>query len=75
LIDHILSPRHREVKEYDAEYGEELTWIDGVDCYRINLSEFSNGKVRNRGEFYISVDGKKCYYIDNDTNEFVEAVK
>jgi len=65
----------KEVKEYDAEYGNELTWIDGVDCYRINLSEFSNGKVRNRGEFYISVDGKKCYYIDNDTNEFVEAVK
>ena len=60
---------------YDAEYGEELTWIDGVDCYRINLSEFSNGKVRNRGEFYISVDGEKCFYIDNDTNEFVEAVK
>ena len=65
----------KEVKEYDAEYGEELTFIDGVDCYRINLSEFSNGKVRNRGEFYISVDGTKCYYIDSDTNEFIEAVK
>ena len=65
----------KEVKEYDAEYGDELTFIDGVDCYRINLSEFSNGKVRNRGEFYISVDGTKCYYIDSDTNEFVEAVK
>ncbi|MBO5177328.1 MAG: hypothetical protein J6K04_01600 [Lachnospiraceae bacterium] len=65
----------KEVKEYDAEYGDELTFIDGVDCYRINLSEFSNGKIRNRGEFYISVDGTKCYYIDSDTNEFVEAVK
>jgi len=65
----------KEVKEYDAEYGEELTLIYGVDCYRINLSEFSNGKVRNRGEFYISVDGKKCFYIDSDTNEFIEAVK
>jgi len=65
----------KEVKEYDAEYGDELTLIGGVDCYRINLSEFSNGKVRNRGEFYISVDGKKCFYIDSDTNEFVEAVK
>ena len=61
----------KEVKEYDAEYGEELTFINGVDCYRINLSEFSNGKVRNRGEFYISVDGTKCYYIDSTTNEFV----
>lgn len=65
----------KEVKEYDAEYGNELTLINGVDCYRINLSEFSNGKVRNRGEFYVSVDGTKCYYIDSNTNEFVEAKK
>lgn len=65
----------KEVREYDAEYGSEFTLIDGVDCYRINLSEFSNGKVRNRGEFYVSVDGTKCYYIDSDTNEFIQAVK
>lgn len=65
----------KEVKEYDAEYGSELTLINGVDCYRINLSEFSNGKVRNRGEFYISVDGTKCFYIDSNTNEFIEAKK
>jgi len=65
----------KEVKEYDAEYGDELTLINGIDCYRINLSEVSNGKVRNRGEFYISVDGTKCYYINSDTNEFVQADK
>ena len=61
----------KEVVEYNAEYGDELTLIDGNQCYRINLSEVSGGKVRNRGEFYISVDGIKCYYIDNDTNEFI----
>ena len=65
----------KEVTAYDKEYGEELTLIDGVDCYRFNLSEITNGKVRNRGEFFISVDGKKCFYIDSDTNEFVQAVK
>ena len=65
----------KEVATYDAEYGSELTLIDGVDCYRINLSEFSNGKVRNRGEFYVSVDGTKCFYIDSNTNEFIQAVK
>ena len=65
----------KEVKEYDVEYDDELTLINGEDCYRFNLSEFSNGKVRNRGEFYVSVDGKKCYYIDSDTNEFIQAVK
>ena len=65
----------KNVKEYDVEYDEELTFINGTDCYRFNLSEVSNGKVRNRGEFYVSVDGKKCYYIDSDTNEFIQAVK
>ena len=65
----------KEVVEYEAEYGEELTLIAGVDCYRITLLENSNGKVRNRGEFYISLDGTRCYYIDSNTNEFVQAVK
>lgn len=65
----------KEASEYDAEYGSELTLINGINCYRINLSEVSNGKVRNRGEFYVSTDGTKCYYIDSDTNEFIQAVK
>ena len=65
----------KEVTAYDAEYGEELTLINGNQCYRINLSEVSGGKVRNRGEFYVSVDGTKCYYIDSDTNEFILAKK
>lgn len=65
----------KEVKEYDAEYGTELTLINGKNCYRINLSEVVNGKVRNRGEFYVSVDGTKCYYVDSMTNEFVLAGK
>jgi len=62
----------KDVVNYDAEYGSELTLVNGINCYRINLSEVSeNGKVRNKGEFYISVDGTKCYYIDSETNEFV----
>lgn len=65
----------KEAAEYDAEYGNELTLVNGINCYRINLSELSNGKVRNRGEFYISTDGTKCFYIDTDTNEFIQAVK
>ena len=63
----------KEVVSYDAEYGSELTLVNGtVNCYRINLSEISdNGRVSNRGEFYISVDGTKCYCYDSETNEFV----
>lgn len=61
----------KEVKEFEPEYDEELTFIDGTDCYRITLFEQAGGKRRNRGEFYISVDGTKCYYIDSNTNEFV----
>ncbi len=65
----------KEVMEYQAEYDSELTFINGVNCYRFNLSEVtSDGKVRNRGEFYISTDGTECYYIDSETNEFVLAV-
>ena len=77
LCTYSKEPLHiaKDVSAYDAEYGSELTLIDGVDCYRINLSEISNGKVRNRGEFYISIDGAKCFYIDSNTNEFVEAQK
>ena len=62
----------KDAVEYDAEYGSELTLINGNNCYRINLFEISdNGRVLNRGEYYICVDGTKCYYIDYDTNEFV----
>ena len=63
----------KEAVSYDAEYGSELTLINGtVNCYRINLSEISdNGRVSNKGEFYVSVDGTKCYYNDSETNEFV----
>ena len=63
----------KEASAYDAEYDNELTLVNGtVNCYRINLSEVtSDGRVRNRGEFFISTDGTKCYYIDSETNEFV----
>lgn len=61
----------KAVAEYDAEYDNELTLVKGINCYRINLTEVSGGKVRNRGEFYVSVDGTACYTIDNDLNDFV----
>jgi 23S rRNA (guanine745-N1)-methyltransferase len=42
------------------------------ECLSEAVAEVAeNGKVRNKGEFYISVDGTKCYYIDSETNEFV----
>ncbi len=65
----------KEASEYNAEYDSELTLVNGVNCYRINLSEVSGGKVRNRGEFYVSVDGAQVFYINSETNEFVPANK
>lgn len=65
----------KEVKEYTPEYDSTLTLVKGVNCYRINLTEFSGGKVRNRGEFYVSTDGKKCFFIDSNLNEFVPVEK
>lgn len=61
----------KEVQEYTPEYDNTLTLVKGVNCYRITLTEFSGGKDRNRGEFYISTDGKQCFCIDNDLGEFV----
>lgn len=61
----------KEVKEYTPEYDSTLTLVKGVNCYRITLTEFSGGKNRNRGEFYISTDGKQCFSMDNDLGEFV----
>ena len=63
----------KEVSAYNVEYDSELTLVNGtVNCYRFNLSEVtSDGRVRNRGVFFVSVEGTKCYYIDSDTNEFV----
>lgn len=65
----------KNVSEYDAEYDSVLTLIKGSNCYRINLTEVSGGKVRNRGEYYISVDGTECFTIDNDLNDFVLITK
>lgn len=61
----------KEVKEYTPEYDSTLTLVKGVNCYRITLMESLGGKDRNRGEFYISTDGKQCFCIDNDLGEFV----
>ncbi|MGN0506350.1 MAG: hypothetical protein ACI4FZ_07295 [Lachnospiraceae bacterium] len=61
----------KEVTEYTPEYDSTLTLVKGMNCYRINLTEVLNGKVRNRGEFYISIDGKQCFCIDNDLGEFI----
>lgn len=61
----------KEVKEYTPEYDSTLTLVQGVNCYRITLTEFSGGKNRNRGEFYISTDGKQCFCFDNDLGTFV----
>ncbi len=61
----------KEVTEYDHSYDSVTTFIDGKDCYRFTLTEFVNGRDRNRGDFYISVDGKNCYVQDVETGTFV----
>jgi hypothetical protein len=54
----------KNVEDYQCAYDASTTHINGVDCYRFNLSETVNGKARNRGEFYISVDGLSCFVVD-----------
>ncbi|MCR5584501.1 MAG: hypothetical protein K6F63_03580 [Lachnospiraceae bacterium] len=61
----------KNVTEYKASYDSSTTLINGLNCYRYNLSETVDGKVRNRGEFYISDDGKSCFVEDIETGTFV----
>ncbi|MCR5153479.1 MAG: hypothetical protein K6B75_01395 [Lachnospiraceae bacterium] len=60
----------KPVDEYNADYDDSLTLVKGLNCYRINLSENSDGKIRNRGDFFISIDGENCYTVSG-TGEFV----
>ncbi len=61
----------KNVTEYKVSYDSSTTLINGLNCYRYNLSETVDGKVRNRGEFYISDDGKSCFVEDTETGIFV----
>lgn len=61
----------RSVMEYDAEYDSSLTLVKNLNCYRFNLTEVSGGKTRNRGEFYVAVDGCCVYRLDESSEDFV----
>ncbi len=59
----------KEVGEYQVEYDKvPNTNINGFDCYQFTLYEVVGGKRRNRGDFYISDDGKKCFVVDDYGN-------
>ncbi len=60
----------KNVSEYEAEFDESHTLINNVECYRFILTEEYGGKTRNRGEFYITVDGEMCYKLNEDTYQF-----
>ena len=61
----------KEVTEYEVAYDSSTTLINGLNCYRFDLSETVDGKFRNRGEFYISDDGRSCFVVDGETGNFV----
>ncbi len=59
----------KEVGEYQVEYDKvPNTNINGFDCYQFTLYEVVGGKRRNRGDFYIADDGKKCFVVDDYGN-------
>ncbi len=61
----------KDLSEYDIQYDSSTTLINGKNCYRFNISETVDGKVRNRGEFYISDDGTSCFVEDVESSTFV----
>lgn len=62
----------KELAEYDeVTYDEWTTMVNGSACYSLNVFELSNGKMRLRGTYYVSLDGSKLYKLDGETNEFI----
>lgn len=70
----------KELSEYIVEYDSSATRLRVAtsayetreeNCYCFIISELVNGKKRNRGEFYITDDGKRCYVFDDEIVEFV----
>lgn len=62
----------KELSEYDEiTYDDWTTLVNGSTCYSLNVFELSNGKMRLRGTYYVSLDGKELYKLDGETNEFI----
>ncbi len=70
----------KELSEYKVEYDTSTTRVrvtTGEDetreenCYCFIVTENVDGKKRNRGEFYLTDDGKRCYVFDEESVEFV----
>lgn len=62
----------KELSEYDeVTYDDWTTMVNGNACYSLNVFELSNGKMRLRGTYYVSLDGSKLYKLDGETNEFI----
>lgn len=62
----------KELSEYDEiTYDDWTTMVNGNACYSLNVFELSNGKMRLRGTYYVSLDGSKLYKLDGETNEFI----
>lgn len=62
----------KELSEYDEITCDDwTTMVNGVSCYSLNVFELSNGKMRLRGTYYVSLNGNQLYKLDGETNEFV----
>ena len=62
----------KELSEYnEITYDDWTTLVNGSTCYSLNVFELSNGKMRLRGTYYVSLDGKELYKLDGETNEFI----
>lgn len=62
----------KELAEYDeVTYDDWTTMVNGSACCSLNVFELSNGKMRLRGTYFVSLDGSKLYKLDGETNEFI----
>lgn len=60
------------ITEYTVIYDDWTTFINGIDCYGINVYSKIEDKMINMGLFYVAVDGSKMFMFDVMEDDFVE---
>ncbi len=61
-----------KLTEYNIEFDDWPTNIEGTECYGINVYSGAGDKRINKGNFYVATDGSVMYKHDSELDVFVE---
>jgi hypothetical protein len=61
-----------KLSEYTVVFDDWTTYVQGIECYGINVFAEGNGNRDNMGLFYVAVDGSVMYKFDSVFDDFVK---